>query len=146
MNSYVIGRSTEEANIVLSSKLGRISRKHAELRVLNDGVMLTDLGSSNGTEVFRDGGWRRIERSEMLNARDRVRFGGEVEKTIEELLGQANARGGSGPGKSSAAQQHVQMGLGRPNAGMAGAAGLGLPLGRPRWLARTRPAPWSRAY
>ena len=97
MSSYLIGRSKDEAAIVVTSKLGRVSRRHAQLRVESDGVIeLTDLQSANGTEVLKEGGWRKIAKAQV-QAADRVRFGGEVEATVAELLSQTGERPGGAP-------------------------------------------------
>lgn len=62
----VIGRAPE---CDLSIPTDEISRRHAELRVSQDGVMVEDLGSANGTFVND----RRVTR-ELLKHGDELRF------------------------------------------------------------------------
>jgi hypothetical protein len=92
MQTYIIGREPGQADIVITSPRGRVSRKHAVLRVMGDAqYQISDLGSSNGTEI-RDGTyWRKIS-SEDVRPSDRIRFGGEVEVSLGDLLTQV--RGG----------------------------------------------------
>ncbi len=67
-----------------------ISRHHAELRADADGALtLHDLGSTNGTFVAEDGGWRRVE-SAPVGAEARLRLG-QVETTVAELLARERA-------------------------------------------------------
>ena len=47
-DALVIGR-LPECDVVLSDS--NVSRRHAELRRKDDGVFVTDLGSTNGTRV-----------------------------------------------------------------------------------------------
>ena len=51
-----------------------VSRRHAVLRQVDDGLAIEDLGSKNGTFVND----RRIDGLERLRAGDRVRFGNTV--------------------------------------------------------------------
>lgn len=64
--SVVIGRQSE-CEIPIPSE--EVSRRHAELRVTPDGVMVEDLGSSNGTYVND----RRITR-QLMKAGDELRL------------------------------------------------------------------------
>ncbi|GMU44844.1 MAG: FHA domain-containing protein [Xanthomonadales bacterium] len=65
-SSAVIGRQSE-CEISIPSE--EVSRRHAELRVTPDGVMVEDLGSSNGTYVND----RRITR-QLMKAGDELRL------------------------------------------------------------------------
>jgi serine phosphatase RsbU (regulator of sigma subunit) len=64
----VLGR-LPECDIQLNSNM--VSRKHANLRQTNDGVILEDLGSGNGT--FLNG--KKLEGSTKLRNGDRLKFG-----------------------------------------------------------------------
>lgn len=65
-NNAVIGRQSE-CEISIPSE--EVSRRHAELKVTADGVMVEDLGSSNGTYVND----RRITR-QLMKAGDELRL------------------------------------------------------------------------
>lgn len=94
-STVVIGRQSE-CEIAIPSE--EVSRRHAELRVTPDGVMVEDLGSSNGTYVND----RRITR-QLMKAGDELRL-----DTIRFLLlapGQEMGQGGArsdAPSASSA--------------------------------------------
>jgi len=99
-STVVIGRQSE-CEIPIPSE--EVSRRHAELRVTPDGVMVEDLGSSNGTYVND----RRITR-QLMKAGDELRL-----DTIRFLLlapgqemGQAAARN-EAPAPSPAAARPV---------------------------------------
>ncbi|MFV0445640.1 MAG: SpoIIE family protein phosphatase [Planctomycetaceae bacterium] len=64
----VIGR-LPECDIQLNSNM--VSRKHAHLRITDDGVLVEDLGSGNGT--FLNG--KKLEGSIRLRNGDRLKFG-----------------------------------------------------------------------
>src|ERR1700749_3505103 len=68
---YVIGRG-EEAQIYAETPL--ISRRHAQLSILYDQLLLEDLGSSNGTFVAE----QRITESTRLFPNQHVRLGDVV--------------------------------------------------------------------
>lgn len=51
-----------------------VSRKHARLSQTEDGWTIEDMGSANGTFVFRDGDYERVERS-LLSDGDEVALG-----------------------------------------------------------------------
>lgn len=90
-NSAVIGRQSE-CEISIPSE--EVSRRHAELRVTPDGVMVEDLGSSNGTYVND----RRITR-QLMKAGDELRL-----DTIRFLLlAPGQEMGQQGPRNDSAA-------------------------------------------
>lgn len=75
----------------------KASRHHADLVVTLSGdtrqaaYVLKDRNSTNGTRVFRDGGWQRI-RSATVHPAERVRFG-DHEMTVAELLRRAAPSG-----------------------------------------------------
>lgn len=64
----VVGR-LPECDIQINSNM--VSRKHAQLNVAEDGVVLVDLGSGNGT--FLNG--KKLEGSSKLRNGDRIKFG-----------------------------------------------------------------------
>jgi len=77
-----LGRS-EECEVRLEDDT--VSRAHASLRLgAGARLQLTDLQSSNGTFVHRDGRWMAVQETEVF-AQDRLKLG-ELEVTISELL------------------------------------------------------------
>lgn len=66
-SSMTIGRHSE---CDISVPTDEVSRKHAKLQVMPDGIMVEDLGSANGT--FING--KRLQRAEMLKAGDELRL------------------------------------------------------------------------
>lgn len=77
--TYVIGRA---GDIGLTDRT--VSGKHAELMIFENELYLTDLGSTNGTRIWRDGEWQPF-REGYVKRTDRVAFGREV-CTIGELV------------------------------------------------------------
>lgn len=70
--TYSVGR--ENADVLLSDP--SVSRRHAEIRVTDDGAVVQDLGSTNGTSV---GSHRLAEGEEaVLEDGQEVRFGNSV--------------------------------------------------------------------
>lgn len=67
----VIGRSSDVDVVVDSS---RVSRRHARITVGDDGAVLEDLGSKNGTFV----GDERLEGARRLRHGDEIRLGREL--------------------------------------------------------------------
>lgn len=74
---YVLGRQPELAEDVTAGRArplkvddgtGRISRVHARVALPEWEVLVTDLGSHNGTQVFNpgDAGWRTLRRDESV--------------------------------------------------------------------------------
>lgn len=99
----VIG-SSDEADLVLADQ--GVSRRHVELRETAEGVLLRDLGSTNGTYL----GGARIEKALLLEDTE-VRIG-EARLAIElgsdprvALLGSSVGHGGHLVGESRAFQQ-----------------------------------------
>jgi pSer/pThr/pTyr-binding forkhead associated (FHA) protein len=86
--TVVIGRQSE-CEISIPSE--EVSRRHAELRVTPDGVMVEDMGSSNGTYVND----RRITR-QLMKAGDELRL-----DTIRFLLLAPGQEMGQAPGPRS---------------------------------------------
>lgn len=77
-----IGRS-DTNDIVLDD--GSVSRKHAELEDLGDGVWrLTDIGSSAGTFVKEGGQWTQISSAD-IETETEVRFG-EAEFNLADII------------------------------------------------------------
>lgn len=65
---YVLGR--EDCDIVIGDE--NVSARHAEIHVREDGVVLRDLGSRNGTY---DGGGRRISVPQAMRPNETIRLG-----------------------------------------------------------------------
>ena len=81
-----IGRiDARSADILLPG--GTISAKHAEIYIDNRGsLLISDLGSSNGTEIIRHGQILKVSSSTIsLLPSDIVSFGGE-KFSVDELL------------------------------------------------------------
>jgi hypothetical protein len=72
VTASVVGRSAAHADIVLPGE--RVSRKHAQIRVVDDRPVLEDMGSRNGTYV----NGRKITRPTPLKPGDIVTIGEEV--------------------------------------------------------------------
>jgi hypothetical protein len=102
----VIGRNPE---CDISIPTDEISRRHAELRPSQDGVMVEDLGSANGTYVND----RRVTR-ELLKHGDELRFDQlrfQVVAPGREMAA-SSATSASAPASSSAAAQAAASGGG----------------------------------
>ncbi len=71
-----------------------VSRRHAQLVERDDGqYQLLDVGSSNGTYYFAEGGWEET-RGAMLSADDMVRIG-EHSTSVAALLMEAGIQPGA---------------------------------------------------
>ena len=82
--TYAIGRSPEAA-IRISNAQRTVSMMHAEITVTDDGrLYLTDRESTNGTAVFRHGGWV-VLRQDFVDPGERIRLGA-YETTVAQLL------------------------------------------------------------
>jgi pSer/pThr/pTyr-binding forkhead associated (FHA) protein len=93
MKILTIGR--DGTDIVLRDKSKEVSRLHAELTITDDGsYYLVDCGSSNGTSVRVENGWKRIKQ-EFVKADDQIRFGGNYTTSIRELLGEPSPAAGT---------------------------------------------------
>ena len=98
----VIGRNPE---CDISIPTDEVSRRHAELRPSQDGVMVEDLGSANGTFVND----RRVTR-ELLKHGDELRFDQLRFQLISpgrEMMGAAGASAGSTSSNSSSNSNSV---------------------------------------
>ena len=84
-----IGRGRDMDVVVRSRKA---SRRHAELELTDDGAVLRDCGSTNGTKVLRGGRWRKVTQ-ERVELSDRVRIGSH-EASVRSLLRLAGVTGG----------------------------------------------------
>jgi pSer/pThr/pTyr-binding forkhead associated (FHA) protein len=92
----VIGRSAY-CSLVLDHET--LSRVHASLRVVDDGVELSDLGSSNGTFV----------NGEIIQGPTRVRIGDEIHLgRVQIWLEAASARVSATTGRFAAAAPRVR--------------------------------------
>ena len=89
-----IGRGRDMDVVVRSRKA---SRRHAELELTDDGAVLRDCGSTNGTHVLRNGRWRRVA-EERVRLDDRVRMGGR-EASVRGILRRAGVLGGADGGR-----------------------------------------------
>lgn len=77
--TYIIGRA---GHIALKDRT--VSGKHAELIVFENELYLTDLGSTNGTRVWRDGEWQPFHEG-YVSREDKVAFGRHI-CTVGELI------------------------------------------------------------
>jgi predicted component of type VI protein secretion system len=82
---HLVGRS-EEADILLADQ--SISRRHARIYNTEEGLMVEDLGSSNGTYVQG----RKIEGRVRISLGEEVRLGA-VTFRIDPEVGEASGRG-----------------------------------------------------
>lgn len=87
--SYIVGRTGE-----LRLDDPTASAKHAELVLLNGQIYITDLGSTNGTYIWREGRWERFHEG-YVNAETRMAFGRCV-RSVAQLLACADEAGGPG--------------------------------------------------
>lgn len=95
MRTFIVGRDPARANVIYPAQATRISRVHARVSDLGQGrFLIEDLSTRHGTSVWRDGGWRRIERAEVA-ADERIAFGGE-ESSVRELLARLPGKGPAG--------------------------------------------------
>lgn len=68
-----------------------VSRPHIEITVTDDGLYyVVDVGSANGTFVFRDGRWRRVTQ-DYVEKDEKIKLG-TFETTIKDLLLSSNGR------------------------------------------------------
>ena len=82
-DTRIIGR-TPDCDMVLDH--GSVSRAHASVQATPEGYLaVTDMDSSNGTFLHRNGRWVRI-RKVILGTQDRIRFG-EQELPLDKLVG-----------------------------------------------------------
>jgi pSer/pThr/pTyr-binding forkhead associated (FHA) protein len=81
----------------------RVSRRHAEIYVLNDRIFVRDLGSKNGTFVLEQGRVHRITEG-YVRPQQIVSFGGRLERVASLLRGQVR-RGGKGAGPEGAPEE-----------------------------------------
>ena len=131
----VIGR--EEADITIEDE--EISRRHAEVRQMGDGLEIEDLGSTNGTFVNGE----RVEGSRSLSGGDVVRVG------RSELEFEAEAPAGGGtvvaaqPGGTSISQTPPPQSSSEPDqdATVRDAAVSGSAAGAPPSVESWSPAP-----
>lgn len=100
MTRYTIGRNADNDIVIQDPS---VSRRHAELEgVGSRRYRLTDLDSSAGTFVFRDGEWQQKIRWEDVALGDRVRFGDHETSVLNMLqpehVTQAPGKGVEGKG------------------------------------------------
>ena len=88
MTTFAIGREPDLGTPHIRIEHKSVSRKHATLAEQGAGAyLLTDVGSSHGTFLQTDKGWRRITGC-MVGLNDKVRFG-KVITGIGDLLSRA---------------------------------------------------------
>lgn len=105
---YLIGRGRDN-DIRLTDRT--VSRRHAELVVTADGrYFLTDCGSTGGTHLLADSGWRPV-RQAFVRQGDPLRFGA-CRTTVGELLARvpSGASGGTRAQQAPDARQEVPPG------------------------------------
>lgn len=91
MKRFSIGRG--EGNDIMIDH-DSVSRRHAQLVERDDGqYQLLDVGSSNGTHYFAEGGWAET-RGAYLDADDMVRIG-EHTTSVAALLEDAGIKSAS---------------------------------------------------
>ena len=78
---FIIGKYAD-CDVVLSDD--SVSRRHAELIVVDGKLVLIDRHSLNGTYIIKDGKTRKITQ-ELVQASDKVQFG-TVRYELRELL------------------------------------------------------------
>ena len=72
IKTFLIGRH-QDCDLVLDDS--SVSRYHAEVVLTPEGgYYIADRGSSGGTLIYSDSGWRPIHQ-ELVNSTDRLRFG-----------------------------------------------------------------------
>lgn len=79
--SVVIGQD-ESCDIVITSNTF-ISRKHCEIAFTDEKIYLTDLGSTNGTYIMKDGEWTPIKDTVEINVGDQFMIANTV-LTLQE--------------------------------------------------------------
>jgi len=119
---FVIGRD-DACSLVLDDP--KVSRRHAYLQEIDDGVEVGDLGSSNGT--FVNG--RRIERPVTLTPGDTLRIGTSTLRIEPEVS--AAATGAAVAGAGAAASEAAGAGAAASEAAGAGATPSGAAPDRP---------------
>lgn len=75
---FTVGRASDSGMVLASS---RISRHHAEFTLVNDQLLLTDLGSTNGTFINR----QRLHQSAPVQNGDIIHFAEMEFRLIEEV-------------------------------------------------------------
>lgn len=87
MRAFTLGRNTAKQSVTVDvgPNFPAVSRCHAEIVAAGpDRYQITDLGSTNGTEVWENGHWRRVTQA-IISSRQRFRLGGQFETTITDL-------------------------------------------------------------
>ncbi|MBQ3526112.1 MAG: FHA domain-containing protein [Akkermansia sp.] len=85
--TLIIGRQTPADLIPCGSGIESLSRRHARVSTSPNRqgyYQLEDLQSTNGTFIFRNGGWQRITRAEVTD-QEVLRFGNYT-TTLSELM------------------------------------------------------------
>lgn len=84
---YSVGRENGRipCDIMVPSSEDSVSRPHLEITLTDDGFYyVVDVGSANGTSVFRGGDWRRLTQ-DYVRKDEPIRLG-TYETTIHSLL------------------------------------------------------------
>lgn len=88
MENVIVGRNQDCDFRLLN---GSVSRLHAVLKVSGTNkLVITDTDSKNGTFLWIDGNWKKIETSDIKRT-DRLRFG-EAEADVLDILGAIKRR------------------------------------------------------
>ena len=98
-----VGRSSE-ADVTLRSS--KVSRLHAKLEITSRGYRLTDMGSTNGTRVFRGGRWEAVGQ-EFVDPQERLELGDE--RTTAAALEQAARLSACDPARGSSREGPARL-------------------------------------
>ena len=103
METFTIGRESN-SDIHLSDK--SVSGRHAEVVItVSKKVFLTDCASQNGTFIWRDERWIKIQQ-DFVDADDWVRFGNvKLRGRILAKCKRREMKGGGGKGPSTGSSQ-----------------------------------------
>jgi pSer/pThr/pTyr-binding forkhead associated (FHA) protein len=101
----------------------QVSRRHAEIRIADNGLEIADKGSLNGTWVNGE----RIESPVLLNHGDRIQLGTTVleVEALEEQTAKGTVLGSAPVDKRTAARETPAGASPAPGAGVPGQAAAG---------------------
>ena len=90
---YSVGRENTKipCDIIIPAHENSVSRPHIEITVTDDGLFyVVDVGSANGTFVFRSGRWGKVTQ-DYVREEEKIRLG-TFETTIKKLLSENTGR------------------------------------------------------